>query len=169
MRDEDAGKITVPTGLSLCLPLSLCLYLYLFLSLARSRSENTVSTGGIVPKVTMRGKADKLFCNYEDEPSQLEAPTGVRRGNRVWPAHWYQSRTVANGEAVDPDKHLSIPDILRVQEIFKQMSAVKDKEDRQREAKTEEAAVHLKHARTAFHTMSFANLLDVEKQDAVVR
>ena len=117
----------------------------------------------------MRGKADKLFCNYEDEPSELEAPTGVRRANRVWPASWYQSRTVANGEAVDADKHLSIPDILRVQEIFQQMSAAKDKEQRQREAKTEAAAAHLKQARTAFYTMSFANLLDAEKQKAVMR
>lgn len=136
---------------------------------AEAAGQVIVPTGGMVPKVTVRGKADKLFCNFQDEPSDLEAPTGVRRGNRVWPAHWYQSRTVATRAAIDPEKHLSLPDVLKLEGIFNQMTAAKAKEDKQRQAATQAAASHLKHTRTQYATMSFANLLDAEKASAVIR
>ena len=132
---------------------------------AEAAGNVVVPVGGIVPKVTVRGKADKLFCNFEDEPSELEAPTGVRRANRVWPSHWYTARTVPSAQVNDPEQHLTMPDVLKLQRIFNEIAVEKEKDDKAHEQATTVAAAHLKARNTKFHTMSFANLLDAEKNE----
>jgi hypothetical protein len=132
---------------------------------AEAAGKMVVPAGGIVPKVTVRGKADKLFCNFEDEPSELEAPTGVRRANRVWPAHWYTTGTVPSAQVHDPDRHLALPDVLKLQRIFDEMASEKEREDKASDEAADRAAAHLKKKfpTKQFYTMSFADLKDAEK------
>ena len=85
------------------------------------------------PKVTDRGKANKLFCNYvEDKPTGLEAPFNVRRGNLVWPDEWYVNKTVKTMEAMDEDTELSKGQILQLVDIFKAVEQEAQAEEKKR-------------------------------------
>ncbi len=49
----------------------------------------------MLPKVAMRGKSEKLVCDYvDDEPALLEAPFAARRGPLLWPDEWYRNSTI---------------------------------------------------------------------------
>jgi len=49
----------------------------------------------MLPKVAMRGKSEKLVCDYvDDEPALLEAPFAARRGPLLWPDAWYMNNTI---------------------------------------------------------------------------
>lgn len=92
------------------------------------------------PKVTDRGKANKLFCNYiDDKPTGLEAPFDVRRGNLVWPDEWYINTTVKRKEAMDEDTELSKKQVNQLVGIFKaaerRFQAEEEKKRRYEEAK----------------------------------
>eukprot|EP00802_Teleaulax_amphioxeia_P005771 Tamp_05775.p2 GENE.Tamp_05775~~Tamp_05775.p2 ORF type:complete len:383 (+),score=89.34 Tamp_05775:74-1222(+) len=92
------------------------------------------------PKVTDRGKANKLFCNYiDDKPTGLEAPFDVRRGNLVWPDEWYINTTVKRKEAMDEDTELSKKQVSQLVGIFqaaeRKFQAEEEKKRRYEEAK----------------------------------
>ena len=82
------------------------------------------------PKVAQRGKSNKLFCNYvDDNPTGLEAPTDVRRGNLVWPDEWYINKTVLTKQGTDPDMHLSKADVRKLGNIFQAAENKKQEAD----------------------------------------
>jgi hypothetical protein len=81
------------------------------------------------PKVAQRGKSTKLFCNYvDDNPTGLEAPTDVRRGNLVWPDDWYINKTVLRKQGTDPNIHLSKADVRKLGDIFTAAESKKQEE-----------------------------------------